>query len=125
MGAARSIGNPYTPVLIEGNATDFILYWPTSVRLFRYALLRSLSSLCEPPCHTGPTVWITYFALRLPPVVITASPVGSSPRCSRILLHSSSIFGPPARWIAPSTPPPPIRLELAAFTIASVSSSVI
>jgi hypothetical protein len=26
-------------------------------------------------------------------------------------LHSWRIDGPPARWIAPSTPPPPIRDE--------------
>jgi hypothetical protein len=32
--------------------------------------------------------------------------------------------GPPARWMAPSTPPPPIRLELAALTIASVACLV-
>ena len=34
------------------------------------------------------------------------------------------ISGPPARWIAPSTPPPPISEELAAFTMASVFSRV-
>jgi hypothetical protein len=32
--------------------------------------------------------------------------------------------GPAARWIAPSTPPPPSRLEFAALTIASTSSFV-
>src|SRR5215469_6136659 len=35
------------------------------------------------------------------------------------------MVGPPVRWIAPSTPPPPIRDELAALTIASVASAVI
>ena len=30
------------------------------------------------------------------------------------------IASPPARWIAPSTPPPPASAELAALTIASV-----
>src|SRR5215470_13361098 len=38
--------------------------------------------------------------------------------------HSSSSSAPAARWIAPSTPPPPSRLEFAAFTIASTSSCV-
>ena len=38
--------------------------------------------------------------------------------------HSSRMAGPPARWMAPSTPPPPSRPELAALTIASVVSRV-
>src|SRR5438093_4477003 len=39
-------------------------------------------------------------------------------------LHSARIAGPPRRWIAPSTPPPPIKEELAAFTTASTSCAV-
>src|SRR5262249_3725536 len=31
------------------------------------------------------------------------------------------ILGPPARWIAPSTPPPPANRLLAALTMASVA----
>ena len=58
-------------------------------------------------------------------MVITASPVGSLPIFATIFLHSSNIAGPPALWIAPSTPPPPIRLEFAAFTIASTLRVVI
>src|SRR5713226_5779140 len=38
--------------------------------------------------------------------------------------HSSRIARPPARWIAPSTPPPPMSDELAALTIASTGSRV-
>src|SRR5688572_25232908 len=34
------------------------------------------------------------------------------------------IVGPPRRWIAPSTPPPPASRLLAALTIASTSSKV-
>ncbi len=49
----------------------------------------------------------------------TASPAGHSPRTLRMAWHSSRIDGPPARWIAPSTPPPPSSVGLAAFTIAS------
>ena len=45
----------------------------------------------------------------------------SSARSSR---HSSRISGPPARWMAPSTPPPPSRELLAALTMASTRSSV-
>src|SRR2546428_10532520 len=56
-------------------------------------------------------------AWRRPPPVIFASPVAQPP--SR--RHSSRIAGPPARWIAPSTPPPPRSVVLAALTIASVS----
>src|SRR5512143_2347885 len=59
-----------------------------------------------------------------PPVVITASPVGHPPCLARIAWHSARIRGPPARWIAPSTPPPPRSDELAALTIASASSPV-
>ena len=45
----------------------------------------------RPPTHTGPTVWITYSASRLPAVVAFASPVSHPP--SR--RHSSRIAGPP------------------------------
>src|SRR5262245_53050981 len=38
--------------------------------------------------------------------------------------HSATRSGPAARWIAPSTPPPPSRLVFAALTIASTSSVV-
>jgi hypothetical protein len=34
------------------------------------------------------------------------------------------IDGPPARWIAPSTPPPPASALFAAFTIASAAKPV-
>src|SRR5207245_6615497 len=59
--------------------------------------------------------------LSAPAPVILASPVGQPPSGR----HSSSSSGPPARWIAPSTPPPPMRLELAALTMASTGSRVI
>src|SRR4029077_19137785 len=39
-------------------------------------------------------------------------------------MQSSSTDGPPARWIAPSTPPPPRIARLAALTTASTSCSV-
>src|SRR5437867_91047 len=68
----------------------------------------------------GPTAWKTYFAGRLPPLVATALPVGQPP----ILRHSAMMLGPPARWMAPSTPPPPARAELAALTMASVCTLV-
>ena len=39
-------------------------------------------------------------------------------------MQSSSTAGPPARWIAPSTPPPPRIARLAALTTASTSCAV-
>src|SRR5260370_10693264 len=69
----------------------------------------------------GPTAWKTYFAGNLPAVVATALPVGHPP----ILRQASIILGPPARWIAPSTPPPPRNPEFAAVTIATTWTSTI
>src|SRR4051812_5619698 len=43
---------------------------------------------------------------------------------SRSRWQASRIAGPPARWIAPSTPPPPSNDELAALTTASISCVV-
>src|SRR5262245_27961112 len=63
---------------------------------------------------------MTWRAGRRPPPVSLASPVGQPPR----VRHSSRMAGPPARWIAPSTPPPPSRVVLAAFTMASVGCRV-
>src|SRR3954447_1432318 len=63
---------------------------------------------------------MTWRAGSLPAVVTFASPV-SQPPSSR---HCSRSTGPPAWWIAPSTPPPPSRLEFAALTIASTACSV-
>ncbi len=48
------------------------------------------------------------------------SPTSHPPSCS----HSSLSDHPAALWMAPSTPPPPIRDELAALTTASISSVV-
>ena len=78
------------------------------------------SSPAAPPVQTGPTAWMTYRAGRPWPPVSFASP-GRAPPSAR---HSSSRPGPAARWIAPSTPPPPRSEALAAFTIASTSSRV-
>lgn len=119
--AASCNGYPYAPVLIAGNAMLLSFFVEASFRLSWYALLSSAASLRVPSWYRGPTVWITYFVLRFPAVVTTALPVGQLP----IFLHSCMMVGPPARWMAPSTPPPPARLLFAAFTIASVDSLVI
>src|SRR6202022_4192388 len=49
------------------------------------------------------------------PAVSRASPGGQPPS----LRHSARSSGPAARWIAPSTPPPPSSEVFAALTIAS------
>src|SRR5689334_10874343 len=63
---------------------------------------------------------MTHRAGRFPALVSFASPVSHPPRRR----HSSRIAGPPARWIAPSTPPPPSSEAFAAFTTASTRSAV-
>lgn len=105
-----------------------MLYFFAMDKLFLYAFDSSFFSFSViTPLHIGPTVWITYFAFRLPPEVIIASPVGSPSgyKVFLISLHSSKIDGPPFECIAPSTPKPPIKEEFAALTIACVSASVI
>src|SRR5437899_10094452 len=62
-------------------------------------------------CFTG---------LSAPAPVILASPVAQPPSGR----HASSSSGPAARWIAPSTPPPPSSEVFAALTIASTRSRV-
>jgi hypothetical protein len=52
--------------------------------------------------------------------VIFAEPVAQPPS----VRHSATSFGPAARWIAPSTPPPPNNDVLAALTMASTASVV-
>src|SRR5208282_1732359 len=49
-----------------------------------------------------------------------AWPVGQPPS----VRHSASNSGPAARWIAPSTPPPPSKVRFAALTIASTANVV-
>src|SRR3954451_4507306 len=69
---------------------------------------------------------MTHRALSRPAVVGTASPVGRPLGWVLRLSswHAARISGPPTRWMAPSTPPPPSNEELAALTIASASTSV-
>src|SRR6185436_7531634 len=64
---------------------------------------------------------MTWRARSSPPPVTTACPAGQEPIRATIARHSSRIAGPPARWMAPSTPPPPRSPGLAALTMASAS----
>ena len=68
---------------------------------------------------TGPTTWMTQRAGIVPASVDAAWPVGSEPMRSTSARRACSCTGPPARRIAPSTPPPPISPLLAALTTAS------
>src|SRR5579862_2450615 len=63
---------------------------------------------------------MTCFAGSRWPRVNLAEPVAQPPS----VLHSSYKSGPAARWIAPSTPPPPSKLRFAALTMASTSNVV-
>ena len=54
----------------------------------------------------------------------TASPTLQPPCRLRMSWHSLRMASPPARWMAPSTPPPPRREVLAALTMASTLSFV-
>ena len=63
----------------------------------------------------------THCTFSTQPEVNFASPVLHPPSVA----HSSRSEDPAALWIAPSTPPPPSKEELAAFTMAPISSRVI
>src|SRR3954468_21588971 len=63
---------------------------------------------------------MTNVAGRRYPLVALASPVSHPPSAR----HSWSRSGPAARWMAPSTPPPPSSDELAALTMASTAKVV-
>src|SRR5215207_494603 len=106
---------------MAGKATVFAPTDVASLRLSRKQAARSSSSPAWPLCQTGPTVWMTHVAGRSYPRVIRASPVGQPPIC----LVASNNRGPAARWIAPSTPPPPRRDMFAALTMASTGRVVI
>ena len=56
---------------------------------------------------------------------VAAGDFGLSGLASFRVRHSASSSGPAARWMAPSTPPPPSRLSLAALTMASTFMVVI
>src|SRR5215207_952604 len=105
---------------MAGKATVFAPTDDASLRLSRKQDARRSPSPAFPPCQTGPTVWMTHVAGRLNPGVIRAWPVEHPP----ILRVASRRRGPAARWMAPSTPPPPRRDELAALTMASTGRVV-
>ena len=111
-------GKPATPV---PNATIASDRQPSSSATLSVAAAaeRMISAEVGPPRRMV-AAWITQRHWRSPPLVATASPspIGASS------FDSSWIERPPARTIAPATPPTCARLVLAAFAIASTSSWV-
>ena len=64
-------------------------------------------------------LWLKRFGFTR---IISILPAGQN--LGRNSSSSRMMDGPPARCIAPSTPPPPASAELAAFTIASTATLV-
>jgi hypothetical protein len=81
---------------------------------------RSMISADVGPPSFIVAAWMTHFAGMSPAVVSTASPSPIGARSS----DSRWTAGPPARLIAPATPPPCFSWVLAALAIASTSSLV-
>src|SRR5699024_3833795 len=110
---------------MAGNAIEVAPTSSARLRLDSKQDSRSSGS-ASPACRFGPTVWMTHVASRSPAVVATAWP-GGRPRTWVVCLTSrqaSSSAGPAARWMAPSTPPPPSRDEFAGVAMASTESAV-
>ena len=110
------------PMLIAGNAMLRAPSSSASRRLDRYAPASSSGSPSPPPRQIGPTAWSTQRAGRSCASVATAVPVGVPSGYRR--RSSSRRPGPAARWMAPSTPPPPRSRSFAAFAMASTRSAV-
>ena len=72
----------------------------------------------------GPTVWMMCLQGRLPADVWHEAPTKIGPCVSTYKSDSFWICLPPFWTIAPASPPPCFSFELAAFVIASYSSSV-
>ena len=107
--AHLSLGNPKIPELIAGIEILLNFISEASVKLLLTALLNFVSS--SPSPILGPTVWITALHGNLPDVVITEEPTGTKP----ILSLSFCIISPPFLTMAPATPPPCFRYELASI----------
>ena len=95
-------------------------FFPRSIAIFKVlsiAFFKSSSSFYFPPCHTGPTAWMTYLHFIFPPDVYPQDPVSTGPCSFTHYQDSLSSLSPPAPDIAPATPPPCQRLLFAAFVI--------
>ena len=100
--AARSIGNPNTPVLIGGIAIDL----NPSISSWSKQLVTQFLSSCsqfkaDELRHLGPTAWITLLHGRFPGEVVITSPATREgrPAFLKYCLHSSPMLGPPIKNI--------------------------
>src|SRR5713226_3436571 len=90
ISAHSSMGNPAMPVPTAGNAMDFS---PRSAAMRNACAVacRSDSGVVAPPsCMLA--ACITYFALRLPPLVIAAYPTGMLPISLQFALNRVAAF---------------------------------
>ena len=116
--AASSSGKPPTPV---PNATSASERAPSSSAFASVErVARSMMSAEVGPPGSMVAAWITQRAGMAPAVVSTASPSSIGARS----LDSRCTSGPPAREIAPATPPPWASCVFAALAMASTSSAV-
>jgi len=109
----RGVGVGLAPTRTDVGPKRVVSYPPKTTRVGR--------TTGRAPARGAPTRGMTCRAGSLYPLVILASPVLQPPSKR----HSWTRSGPAARWIAPSTPPPPSSEEFAALTIASTSRVVI
>ena len=115
--AASSSGNPPTPVPSAGKA---MLVAPISRA--RAIALRTAASMTGPlvrRSRSSETAWMTALAASLPAGVTIAPPSGTGAWRTA----ANSMASPPARFRAPPTPVDIQSERLAAFTMASTSSS--
>src|SRR6478609_7809605 len=113
ISAASSSGKPPTPVPKATRASERAS--SSSAFSSVAAVARRMMSAEVGPPSSIVAAWMTHRAGSVPAVVSTASP---SPTGARRWL-SSWISGPPARAMAPATPPPCSSRVLAALAMAS------
>ena len=116
--AASSSGKPPTPVPNATSASERQPSRSAAASVERVAC-STISADVGPPSSIV-AAWITQRAGRSPALVSTASPRPIGARS----FDSRWISGPPAREMAPATPPPWASCVLAALAIASTSSFV-
>ena len=122
MRAASGFGNRYTPVEIAGKAIDRTS--PASLRARERTLvgarekrgLRLRRRRATPGRRRGSRSGRAACSRAFAPLRRSGNRETASTR--------SSAAGPAARWMAPSTPPPPRSAPFAALTIASTASVV-
>jgi len=109
-----SMGYPYAPVLIDGNAME-----RTHARVLERGTSHSIAARVglarAAPAPDG-AHGVDHVA-RGKPVALGDPRFARRTAAQRLAFREK--LRPAARWMAPSTPPPPRRVEFAAFTMAS------